>query len=85
MKTTLEMPDELFRRAKTNPLTEAQGEKAAALAAQQFLRGAHAVYVALAKQLGAPLVTWDKELLERAAAVVPTLTPSEWLRRNPGE
>jgi len=24
-------------------------------------------------------------LLERAAAVVPTLTPADWLRQNPGD
>ena len=58
-----------------HPLTESQGEAAAAIAARQFLRGADAVYAALARQLGTALVTWDNELLERAAAVVPTLTP----------
>ena len=67
------------------PLTESQGETAAAIAAQQFLRGADAVYAALARQLGTPLVTWDIELLERAAAVVPTFTPADWLRQNPGD
>ena len=67
------------------PLTEAQGETAAAIAAKHFLRGADAVYAALARQLGTPLVTWDNELLERAAAVVPTFTPSDWLRQNPGD
>lgn len=68
-----------------HPLTESQGETAAAIAAQQFLRGADAVYAALARQLGTPLVTWDSELLERAAAVVPTITPADWLRQNPGD
>ena len=67
------------------PVTESQGETAAAIAAQQFLRGADAVYAALARQLGTALVTWDNELLERAAAVVPTLTPADWLRQNPGD
>src|SRR3990172_12338604 len=67
-----------------HPVTESQGETAAAIAAQQFLRGADAVYVALAPQLGTPLVTWDKELIERATAVVPTITPADWLRQNPG-
>ncbi|HEV8260717.1 MAG TPA: hypothetical protein VGQ19_08175 [Burkholderiales bacterium] len=56
-----------------------------AIAAQYFLRGADAVYAALARQLGTPLVTWDKELLERAAAVVPTFTPADRLRQNPGD
>jgi predicted nucleic acid-binding protein len=68
-----------------HPVTESQGETAAAIAAQQFLRGADAVYVALARQLGTPLVTWDNELLERATAVVPTFTPADWLRQNPGD
>lgn len=68
---------------RVHPVTESEGETAAAIAAQYFLRGADAVYVALARQLGTPLVTWDKELLERAAAVVPTLTPADWLRQNP--
>lgn len=63
-------------------VSESQGEAAAAIAARQFLRGADAVYAALARRLGTPLVTWDKELLERAAAVVPTLTPAGWLRQN---
>ena len=67
------------------PLTESQGETAAAIAAQQFLRGADAVYAAHARQLGTALVTWDNELLERAAAVVPTFTPADWLRQNPGD
>ena len=66
-----------------HPLTESQGEAAAAIAAQQFLRGADAVYAALARQLGTALVTWDNELLERAAAVAPTFTPADWLRENP--
>ena len=78
-----------FLRAQSwlsfQPLTELQGETAAAIAAQQFLRGADAVYAALARQLGTLLVTWDNELLERAAAVVPTFTPAHWLGQNPGD
>jgi len=68
-----------------HPVTESQGETAAAIAAQHFLRGVDAVYAALARQLGTPLVTWDSELLERAAAVVPMFTPADWLRQNPGD
>ncbi len=68
-----------------HPLTESQCEAAAAIAAQQFLRGADAMYAALARQLGTALVTWDNESLERAAAVVPSLTPADWLRQNPGD
>ena len=68
-----------------HPVTESLGDTAAAVAAKYFLRGADAVYAALARQLGTPLVTWDKELLERAAAVVPTFTPADWLRQNPAD
>ncbi len=68
-----------------HPVTESQGETAAVIAARQFLRGADAVYAALARQLGTPLVTWDKELLDRAAAVVPAFTPTDWLRQNPSD
>jgi len=79
----------LFMRAQgwlsIHPVIESLGETAAAIAAQHFLRGADAVYAALARQLGTPLVTWDNELLERAATVVPTFTPADWLRQNPGD
>ena len=46
------------------------GSAAASLAAKLALRGADAVYVALACELGEPLVTLDKEQIERAATVV---------------
>ena len=39
------------------------------------LRGADAAYVAVAQRLGLPLVTWDREQLERARVVVSTFTP----------
>lgn len=68
-----------------HPLTESQGEAAAAIAAQRFLRGADAVYAALARQLGTSLVTWDHELLKRAVAMVPTVTPADWLLQNPSD
>lgn len=36
-----------------------------------------AIYVAVAQHLAIPLVTWDKEQLERSAEVVKTLTPAQ--------
>ena len=48
---------------------------AARLAADLRLRGADAVYVALARRLGLPLVTLDGEQLERAASVVSVRRP----------
>lgn len=40
-----------------------------------FLRGADALYAAAAQATGTPLVTWDREMIERAGA----LTPEQWL------
>jgi predicted nucleic acid-binding protein len=47
------------------------------VAAQMHIRGADALYVALALQQGTALVTWDRQQRERASNSVPTLTPLE--------
>ena len=47
------------------------------------LRGADAVYVAVAQEYGTTLITWDQELLTRGVAAVPTQTPTDWLTANP--
>lgn len=47
------------------------------LAADRQLRGADALYVAVAHRLGVPLVTWDREQLERAGSLVRVATPDE--------
>jgi predicted nucleic acid-binding protein len=52
-------------------------DNAADLAANLRLRGADAVYVALARREGVPLVTWDQEQLTRAQGVVATHTPDD--------
>lgn len=49
------------------------------LAAECRLRGCDAIYAALAQREGARLITWDQQQLERAVAVVETLTPTEAL------
>lgn len=49
------------------------------LAANLLLRGADALYVAVAWQLGVPLVTWDQEQLHRAKDLIPVWTPAEAL------
>ena len=64
-------------------LSQEQAEEAARIAASCRVRGADAVYVAVAQEHGTTLVTWDQELLERGAAAVLTLTPSDWLAANP--
>ena len=48
---------------------------AAQLAADYALRGADALYVTAAHQLGLPLVTLDSEQLDRSRAVVSTISP----------
>ena len=52
---------ELSLLSVTNSMTDA----AASLAANMRLRGADALYVAAAAELGDPLVTWDDEQLMR--------------------
>jgi predicted nucleic acid-binding protein len=52
---------------------------AAQFAARYKLRGADAVYVALAHDLRMPLVTWDDEQRTRAGKVVGVRTPGELL------
>ncbi len=64
------------------PLTDALATEAAALAAQQRLRGADAVYVALAAQRAWALVTLDREMLERTKEKVSSLTPTAWLKQH---
>lgn len=50
------------------------------IAIRQRLRGADAVYVALASQRDGILITLDREMLERAPTSVTTYTPSDWLK-----
>lgn len=47
------------------------------------LRGADAVYVAVAQEYSTTLITWDQELLTRGAAAVTVMTPANWLAANP--
>jgi len=57
-------------------IDQALAETAARQAADLLVRGADAVYVALAEKLGVPLVTWDQELVARAANVITVRIPS---------
>lgn len=67
-----------------SPLSVASSESAARAAITHSLRGADAVYVALARQEGAPLITLDDEMLKRSAPAILAMPPSDWLRDNPG-
>lgn len=50
-------------------------DRAAYLAASLRLRGADAVYVALAHRLSIPLITWDGEQLTRTGPAIAARTP----------
>jgi len=67
-------------RLECHELNDSLAEHAAELAARCRLRGADAVYVALAESLRSPLITLDNEILERSARVVSSATPADWLR-----
>ncbi|MCW5851652.1 MAG: type II toxin-antitoxin system VapC family toxin [Anaerolineae bacterium] len=57
------------------PVTEALAERAAEIAGDYKIKGADAVYVALAEHLGDELVTLDQEQLQRGGVVVTTRQP----------
>jgi len=61
------------------PVEETLGQQAAEIAAGRQIRGCDSVYVALAGQLGATLITLDGEQRQRAPASVIAQTPSEAL------
>ncbi|OFV93214.1 MAG: hypothetical protein A3H95_11210 [Acidobacteria bacterium RIFCSPLOWO2_02_FULL_64_15] len=60
-------------------LSSAMARQAAELAADHRLRGADAVYVAIARRYGTTLVSRDEEQRSRAAAVVTCQTPEQAL------
>jgi predicted nucleic acid-binding protein len=62
------------------PLDPQLGRAAAHLAADLGLRGADACYVALARELHLPMLTWDEDQRVRASQVVAAYSPNT---RNP--
>ena len=64
------------------PLDASQASASMRLAATLRLRGADAVYVALAATYREPLITLDSEMLERARGVAEVLTPEQWLQAH---
>ena len=64
------------------PLGHDLARLSANLAAQFRLRGADSVYVALARSLNMPLVTWDREQRARAPAAVTVRTPEDLLKEG---
>lgn len=61
------------------PLDDDLTQQALEIAADHRLRGADAVYVAVAQRYGTTLISLDREHLTRVAEIVPTLTPAEML------
>jgi predicted nucleic acid-binding protein len=50
--------------------------EAESIGAASFLRGADALYAATSRTTDGQLVSWDREMVERAGAI----TPSDWLK-----
>ncbi len=64
------------------PLDATLANESMRLAAKLRLRGADAVYVALAATCSEPLITLDAEMLERARGVAEVFTPEQWLQKR---
>ena len=58
------------------PVTDNLADSAAMFAAELRLKGADAVYIAVAAELSMPLVTWDDEQRDRGAHVIDTRSPN---------
>lgn len=59
--------DEVLTRAAVDVATNFQ------------LRAGDAIYIALAHQLNLPLVSWDKEQLQKASTIITTYTPATYI------
>ena len=70
-----------FRGHLWQPLSEEVAEIAERFAATLFLRGADAVYVAVAHLSDAILLTYDAEVIERTSGTIRVMTPNTWLRQ----
>lgn len=69
-----------LRWIESIPMDASLAHEAAKIAGSQKLRGADAVYVALAVTRRMPLITLDTEMLERASSVAKIFTPEQWLK-----
>jgi predicted nucleic acid-binding protein len=68
-----------FRGHLWQPLSEEIAEAAESFAATLFLRGADAIYVAVAHLYDAILLTYDDEVIKRASKTIRVMTPDSWL------
>jgi predicted nucleic acid-binding protein len=67
---------------RLHPLDFSSSLLAARVASTSGLKGADAVFVALAAWLDLPLVTWDRQQRERGAEFCRTMTPVEAMEVN---
>jgi predicted nucleic acid-binding protein len=58
-------------------IDHALGIQASRIAAKHRLRGADALYVAVAAQLNVPLVSWDNEHISRVSGLITSYTPTQ--------
>lgn len=65
------------------PLDRAMAKQSARLAALYRLRGADAVYAAVAQHAGSILVTTDRQQLERLRDAITVMSPTQALRELP--
>ena len=62
-------------------LDDVLAEQSVTVAASRKLRGADAVYAAVAREYGCDLVSLDNEHLKRLTSLVPTYTPAQVMAR----
>src|SRR6266536_3201263 len=62
---------------RLHPFNEGQLSTHIELAARLRLRAADVVYIALARELGVPLITWDRQQRDRALGHISVMTPTE--------
>ncbi len=58
------------------PVDNSLGQASAKIASNHRLRGADAIYVALAQRLQVPLISWDQEQINRVSNLIAAYTPS---------
>lgn len=61
----------------THPLSRALLQRAVAVGTERFLRAGDAIYAAVSEAVDGEIVSWEKELVNRAGAV----TPEAWVAR----
>ena len=71
-----------LRWIESSPMDQSLAHEATQIAGSRRLRGADAVYVALAVMRRVPLITLDAEMLERARGVADVFTPEQWLQKR---